>query len=144
MMNQDTVNLLQQCNAGCKNATDSMEQVRSFIQDENFAKLIAEYDKKHIDLGDECHRLLNEGGVDEKDPSAAAKAFSWIGTEVKLMMDDSTKKIAELMVDGCNMGIKSVSAYRNQYRTASPESIRLAQHLIDTERNFMNDLLAYL
>lgn len=144
MMNQDTVGLLQQCNAGCKNATNSMEQVRPYITNENFGRLIEDYDKKHIDLGDECHRLLNDGGYDEKDPSAMAKAMSWVGTEVKLAVDDSTNRIAELMTDGCHMGIKSVGKYRNQYRAASEESQRLARHLIDTEQAFMNDLLEYL
>ena len=143
-MNQDTIEILQQCNSGCKNATNSMEQVEPYIKDEHLKQLIESYDKKHISLGDECHQMLNAGGVDEKDPSAATKAFSWLGTELKLMTDDSSHKIAELMVDGCNMGIKTISAYRNQYNCASPESDRLAQHLVDTEQAFMKDLLTYL
>ena len=143
-MNQDTINLLQQCNAGCKNATNSMEQVTPFIKDESFHQLIADYDRKHIALGDECHKLLAQCGEEEKDPSTVTKAFSWLGTEMKMLADDSTKKIAELMMDGCHMGIKSVGGYCNQYRSATPESMRLARHLIETEQTFQKDLLTYL
>lgn len=34
-MNEDTINLLQECNAGCKSATNSMEQVLPYIKNEN-------------------------------------------------------------------------------------------------------------
>lgn len=143
-MNEDSKELLRECNSGCKNATNSMEQVLSLVKDEALRKLIEDYDKKHIALGEECHRLLEEGGEEEKDPSAAAKVFSWLGTEMKLMTDTSGQKIAALMMDGCAMGIKSIGAARNHYSCASPESIRSADHLIDTELNFMKDLLRYL
>ena len=48
------------------------------------------------------------------------------------------------MIDGCNMGIKSVSEYINKYKTASAESMDLAKKLVKTEQEFMNDLLIYI
>lgn len=144
VMNDDTINLLKECNAGCKSATNSMEQVQQYMNDENLKILIDEYNDKHIKLGDECHQMLNELEEEEKDPSTMAKAFSWFSTEVKLMMDDSSHKIADLMIDGCNMGIKSVSEYINKYNTASNESMDLAKRLVKIEQDFMSMLLIYL
>lgn len=143
-MNEDTVKLLKECNAGCKSATNSMEQVQPFISNEKFKAIIDNYNNKHIQIGDECHQLLNQTGEDEKDPKASAKIFSWISTELKLMVNDDTKKIADIMVDGCNMGIKSLSKYLNQYTSASSESIDLVKRLITLEKDFMNDLLGFL
>lgn len=60
------------------------------------------------------------------------------------MVNDDTKKIADIMVDGCNMGIKSLSKYLNQYTSASSESIDLVKRLITLEKDFMNDLLGFL
>ena len=144
MMNDDTIKLLKECNAGCKSATNSMEQVLQYINNEDLKALIDEYNDKHIKLGDECHQMLNELDEEEKDPKPMAKAFSWISTELKLMMDDTSHKIADLMIDGCNMGIKSVSKYINQYKTASKESIELANKLVTIEQEFMNKLLKFL
>jgi len=48
------------------------------------------------------------------------------------------------MIDGCNMGIKSVSEYINKYKTASKESVDLAKKLVKAEQEFMNELLGYL
>lgn len=143
-MNDDTIILLKECNSGCKNATNSMEQVSSYIHDVNFQDLISKYNKKHIDIGDKCHTLLNNIGKSEEDPTMMAKAFAKFSTDIKLMINDDTTKIAELMVDGCNMGIKSISKVLNQCHNASMESIHLAKSLISIEQDFMDNLLAYL
>ena len=143
-MSNDAVKLLRECNAGCKSATNSMEQVLRYLDNEDLKNLIDEYNDKHIKLGDECHQMLNELDEEEKDPDKMAKTFSWISTEVKLMMDDNSQKIAELMIDGCNLGIKSLSKYINQYKNASNESVDLAKRLIKIEQEFMNELLKYL
>jgi hypothetical protein len=143
-MNEDTINLLKECNAGCKSGTNSMEQVLPYIENENLKSIIDEYNDKHIKIGDECHQMLNEYHEEEKDPQVSAKAFSWISTEMKLMMNNDTHKIADIMIDGCNMGIKSVSEYINKYKTASKGSMGLANKLVKTEQEFMNELLGYL
>lgn len=143
-MNEDTIYLLKECNAGCKSATNSMEQVRPYISNEKLLSIINEYNDKHIKLGDECHQMLNEYNEEEKDPQVTAKAFSWISTEMKLMMNNDTHKIANIMIDGCNMGIKSVSKYINKYEAASNESMNLAKKLVKMEQEFMNVMLEYL
>ena len=143
-MNEDTINLLKECNAGCKSGTNSMEQVQPYIKNEKLRSIIDEYNDKHIKIGDECHQMLNVYQEEEKDPQVSAKAFSWISTEMKLMINNDDHKIADIMTDGCNMGIKSVSEYINKYKTASKESVELAKKLVKTEQEFMNELLGYL
>lgn len=143
-MNDDTIKLLRECNAGCKSATNSMEQVMSYIKDTKLKDLITSYNEKHIRIGDNCHTLLNSVGEDEKDPAAMAKVMSWFSTEMKLMINDDDAKIAEIMIDGCNMGIKSLSRYLHQYKGADSESIHLTEKLIKIEQDFMKELLVYL
>lgn len=143
-MNEDTINLLKECNAGCKSATNSMEQVKPYIENENLKSIIDNYNDKHIRIGDECHQMLNKYHEEEKDPQAIAKAFSWISTEMKLMIKGNSHEVADIMIDGCNMGIKSVSKYINEYKNASNESINLAKSIVKVEQEFMNELLAYL
>ena len=143
-MNSDTINLLKECNAGCKSATNSMEQVLGYVEDNKLKDIINDYNQKHIKLGDECHNLLNKYGSNEKDPQTMAKAMSFISTEIKMMTDNKTKKAAEIMMDGCNMGIKSVSGYMNQYSHANPESVSMANKIVKLEQSFMEDLRSFL
>lgn len=144
VMDNDTVNLLKECNAGCKSATNSMEQVLEYVKNEKLRSLIESYNDRHIKIGDECHAMLNELGEDEKDPQKIPAMMAKVGTDMKLMMENSTHKIAELLIDGCNMGIKSLCEYINKYTTADEKCIKLARKLVKEEQEFMNDLLEYL
>lgn len=143
-MNEDTIKLLKECNAGCKMATNSMEQVQPYLKDKRLKAIIDRYNEQHIRLGDECHQLLNMYHEEEKDPNRIQKVFSSVSTDIKLMVNDDTHKIAELMIDGCHMGIKSLSENINKYKLASIESIDIAHRLIKYEQDFMNELLEFL
>lgn len=107
-------------------------------------QIINKYNDKHIKIGDECHQMLNAYHEEEKDPGIIGKTSAWISTEIKLEMNNDTDRIADLMIDGCNMGIKSVSKYINKYKNASNESMDLAKDLVKMEQEFMNELLGYL
>lgn len=143
-MNEDTICLLKECDAGCKMATNSMEQVMQYIESEQLRKLIDKYNKSHIKLGEECTRLLKKEDEEEKDPSVMAKTFSELSTKVKLLINDDTNKIAKIMIDGCNMGIQSLSEYINKYTNASNEIIDLAKKLVRVEQDFMDELRVFL
>ncbi len=144
MMNEDTVCLLKECNSGCKSATNSMEQVMGYVKNNKLKQLIEKYNDKHIKIGDECHDMLNEMDEKEKDPSKIASMFAEMGTDMKLMMENSTHKAADLLVDGCTMGIKSLSEYINKYTTADENVVNLTRKLIRLEQDFMEELLEFL
>lgn len=143
-MIDDTKKLLKECNAGCKSATNSLEQVIEFVKDSEFKKLLENYNKKHVDIGDKCHELLNNINEDEKDPQTIAKTMAWFSTEIKLMLDNTNAEIADLLIDGCNMGIKSLNKYINSYPSASSNVVDLTKKLIEIEENMREDLYKYL
>ena len=144
MKNFDTISLLKACNQGCKYATNSIENLYSHIKDDNFRDLVDDYNGKHVKIGDRCHELLNKYGADEKDPKPMSAMFAKMGVDLKMMADDSSEKVAEMLLDGCHMGIKSIGKYMNKYDCASDDSRKLAKELIDVEENFMKDLIGYI
>ena len=73
-----------------------------------------------------------------------AKGMSWIKTNVKLAMDESDGTIADLMTDGCNMGVKSLSRYLNQYKAADEKSKSIAKRLIKIEERLTEDVRPFL
>ena len=93
VMEKQTVELLKECNSGCKMGINSMNQVREYVMDEKLAKVLKEYDEKHKKLEKETSKLLAEFGKDEKEPEKIATAFSWISTEMKLMIKDDASQI---------------------------------------------------
>lgn len=125
-------------------AISSMNQVKESIQEEKLLKVIDEYDKKHRKLEDKISILLNESENAEKEPKKMAEVYSWVSTEMKLMIRDDSHEIAKIMMNGCNMGIQSLSRYINEYGNASAESLSIAKELVKAEEEFMKELKQFL
>lgn len=138
--NGDTVALLKECNAGSKMATSSIEQISEYVTTPEFQEMLHKYNAQHVKLGDECHTLLNEAGADEKDPHPMAKAMSWVTAEMKLKMNGDEKKAAGILMDGCSMGIKSLSEYLNQYSDADDDAKRICEDLRKLEEDMLEEL----
>ncbi|MGI6070586.1 MAG: hypothetical protein ACOYBE_09180 [Blautia sp.] len=144
MMNEDTKKLLEECTVGCKMGLSSMDQVEDLLQDGELKQVIDTYRVRHEEMDREASELLQRSGEEPKEPGMAATAFSWLTTEMKLMMKDDHHQIAKLMMDGCNMGIQSISENANRYTGASEEAKNVASRLVQTEESFMKDLTRFI
>lgn len=143
-MQNDTIELLKECNAGVKTAVNSLKEVEERIQQQELKEIIQKSIEEHTKIGDKTHELLNEYGASEKDPSPMADAMSWLKINVKYSIDPTDHEIASLMIDGCNMGIKSVSEYLNRYEQADNKVRGLVQDLIELEKKLTDRLRVYL
>lgn len=143
-VSQDTVELLKECDAGCKMAIDSMEQISKYVTNNQLKTLITKYNGEHIRLEEDIHRMLNNIGEEEKEPNPIAKASSWITSEVKMMMKGDTHEAASLLTDGCNMGIKSLCEYKNNYKAADEKSVNMCEKLCNIETKMVEELQAFL
>ncbi|MGN1419192.1 MAG: hypothetical protein ACI4W6_07670 [Acutalibacteraceae bacterium] len=143
-MSDDTIHLLKECDSGTKTAVNSIREVLDNVKDDELLKLLTDSIKKHEKIGDETHEMLSSLGESEKEPSAMARAASWLKINAKLMEDPSDQTIAALMTDGCNMGIKQISIYKNKYPAADKKAKQLAQKLVSQEQSLLDDLRKYL
>ncbi len=144
MANQDTIHLLKECDAGTKMAVSSIEEVIDKIRSGRLRELLVESRKHHEKLASEIHSFLSKYRSEEKEPAPMAKGMSWLKTNMKLTMDESDATIADLITDGCNMGIKSLHRYLNQYRGADSESKDICRRLVSIEEKLGQDLRCYL
>lgn len=144
MDNTETIRLLKECDAGSKMAVSSIDEVLEKVQDSGMKQLLQESKEHHEKLGNEIHSLLNNYGSEEKDPNPMAKSMSWMKTNMKMTMDNSDATVADLITDGCNMGVKSLNRYMNQYPMADNESKKLCGKLVSIEEQLCKDLRKYL
>ncbi len=144
MIEQDTIKLLRECDAGVKMGMDSIEDVLDNVESESLKNYLETCRCGHEKLDKEIQNLLECYDDEGKDPSAMSKGMSWMKTNAKLMLDNSDATIADLMTDGCNMGVKSLSRYLNQYKAADEQSKDIAKRLISLEDRLAVDIRPYL
>lgn len=144
IMESETVELLKECNSGCKMARNSMEQIMEYIKDPKQADIINAYERKHQEIENKISELLMKNGEIKESPSLMASAMSWFTTEMKMSLHNNGKQAAKIMMDGCNMGIQSVTEYINKNQSASKESIQLAKDLVKIEEEFMQEMKQFL
>ncbi|MBQ6706520.1 MAG: hypothetical protein IJN07_03300 [Clostridia bacterium] len=140
----DTEKLLKECDAGSKTAVNSIEAVIDRTESEGLHQLLVEALDTHKRLGQEIHDLLNQHAEKGKEPNVMARSMAKMKIEMKMLQENSDHTVADLMIDGCNMGIKSLSEYINQYQKADKASRDIAARLVNAEQTFMDRLRMYL
>ena len=144
MIEQDTIKLLRECDSGVKMGISSIEDVLKYVHSDKMQNCLLECKSEHEKLNNEMQQILFKYKDEGKEPNPIAKGMSWIKTNMKLGMDESDKTVADLMTDGCNMGVKSLSNYLNQYEAADEVSKDIAKRLIHLEANLATDIRRYL
>lgn len=144
MIENDTIELLKECNAGVKMGVTGIDEVFDKIKNEKFKERLQVSKEEHQRLGSETHELLNRYHDSGKEPNIMTKSMSWIKTNVALAMEKSDHMAADLLTDGCNMGIKSLNRYLNKYEAAEEKAKDIAKRLVNIEEDLVRDIRSYL
>ena len=144
MIEQDTIRLLRECDAGVKMGVSSIEDVLDNVKSKKLEKYLTDCKNEHDKLQTEIDEQLQRFGDEGKNPNPIAKGMSWVKTNMKLSFDDSDSTIADLMTDGCNMGVKSLNKCLNEYEAADEVSKDITKRLINLEQRLALDIRGYL
>ena len=144
MIEQDTIKLLRECDAGVKMGIASIDDVMDYVENKELKKQLNECKDQHAVLAREIEEELNRFHDDGKEPNPMAKGMSWMKTNIKLVVNESDNTIADLMTDGCDMGVKSINKYLNKYEAADEKSKDICKRLINLEEKLRTQMKEYL
>ncbi len=144
MVEQDTIKLLRECDAGTKMGISSIDDVIDKVKSDSLMQYLADCRNRHVRLEEEIQVLLENYQDDGKEPALISEAMSHMKTAFKLAVEKSDETIADLMTDGCNMGVKSLNKYLNQYEAASEKAKDICKKLIALEEELCKDIKSYL
>ncbi len=144
MIEQDTIRLLRECDAGVDMGVEALDEVIDRVESEKLKQILSKCREEHEKLEGEIDKLLEKYKDDGKDGEMIAKGMSWMKTNMKMMMDKSDNTVADLMTDGCNMGVKSLNKYLNKYKAADEVSKDIAKRLINLEQELALDIREFL
>ena len=143
-MKNDTIRLLGECDAGCQMAITAIDEVLPSVTDPHLRKTLHMSRSAHKDLRCRTQNLLHACHAPGKKPNPIATGMSWLKTNAKLTFKPGDASVADLVVSGCNMGIKNLHKYQNQYVGADLPSKHVADELIGLEADLANSLYPYL
>jgi hypothetical protein len=144
MVEHDTIRLLRECDAGVKMGISSIDEVLEYVSSSELREKLSICKDEHVKLKSETEELLKKYKDYGKDPNPIAKGMSWMKTNMKLVMNESDHTISDLITDGCNMGVKSLNKYLNQYKAADEVSKDITKRLINLEEKLAIDIRKFL
>ena len=140
----DTISLLKECDAGIKMGLAAIDEVIEYVQDPELKSKLINYKGDYEFLQNEIQKMLKSFDKEGKEPNPLAKGMSKVKTGLKLTFNKSDATIADLMTEGCNMGVKSLNKYLNQYKGAQDDAKELCKKLIRLMDNQEFDVRKYL
>ncbi|MBR5321784.1 MAG: hypothetical protein IKU41_08100 [Clostridia bacterium] len=144
MIEQDTIKLLRECDAGIKMGVSSIDDVLGYVKSDRLKKDLEDSKDEHKKLDMDLQELLCQYHDDGKEPNPMAKGMSWLKTNMKLVMNESDNTIADLITEGCNMGVKSLNKYLNEYVAADEKSKDICKRLINLEEDLTIQMRQFL
>ena len=144
MINHDTIELLRECDAGIQMGISTIDEVKEHVSNPEFLTKLDDYQREYAQLQNEIQGVLHSYHEEGKDPNPLAKGMAWLKTNVTISVKESDATIADLITDGCNMGVKSLNKYLNQYQGADGRSKDFARRLIELQDRQLKEIRQYL
>lgn len=144
MIEQDTIKLLRECDQGIKMGVSSIEDTLKYVRSRELKRVLENSKKSHSEINSELLKLLDIYHDSGKEPPVMVQAMSKIKSSVKLQFEGNDSASAELIIDGCNMGVKSLSRYLNKYKAADERSKDLTKRLISLEEELSVQMRKFL
>jgi len=140
------VNVLDELSKGCCMGKDAIHFILEKVEDDSLKKELNIQYNKYEEIFNKICKLYPEYNTSDEEPhktNAMNKAMTWYGIEMKTFMDNSTSKIAELLLQGTNMGI--IEGRRLLNHKHSDEQVNnLVQEYVDMQEAAVENLKQFL
>ncbi|MBQ9979462.1 MAG: hypothetical protein IJP23_00150 [Oscillospiraceae bacterium] len=144
MKSNDTVRLLRECESGVKMGIESINEGILKARGNDLKLVLESSLSHHKNFISEINGQLCQHEEPGKEPPVLPRAASWLKTEAMTAMKPTDSTVAELMSDGCTMGVKSLTKYLNQYKAADTASRELTRKIIAEEESLGKNLRPFL
>ena len=144
MIEHDTIELLRECDAGIQMGISAIDEVKDHVINDEFRMQLDGYQREYAELQNEIQGLLHTYHDEGKDPNPIAKGMAWMKTNMTVAFNEEDSAIADIITDGCNMGIKSLNKYINQYKAADGRAKDFTKRLINLQERQLEGMRQYL
>lgn len=144
MKDKKNVELLDELNKGCCMGSDAIKVIIEKIEDDDFEETVEDLLEEYEDLTEKINK--NYSKYSDKDPdetTAMNKAMTWYGIQIRTITDSSTTKLAELLLQGLNMGVIDGKKMLN-HEDADKKTLGLIKEYVDMQEKYVEKIKKFL
>lgn len=141
---KNEANVLDEINKGACMGMDAISFIMDKVKDEKLKEELDVQYNKYKEISDEICELYPE--YSKKEPhetNAMNKFMTWSGIEMKTMIDDTTSKLAEMLMQGTNMGIIEGRRLLND-KKMDKDVHRIVQKYVEMQEAAVENLKRFL
>lgn len=139
-MDKNEINVLDELNKGACMGMDAIHFVLDKVEDEKLKYILNEQYEKYKSISSKINELYPG---EPQETNVINKALTWYGVEMKTLMDNSSSKIAELLLQGTNMGIIEGRKLLN-HKDIDGKVCKLVQEYVDMQEDSVEKLKKFL
>ena len=144
-MENQNLNILDEVNKGATMGMDAISYVSEKVEDNDFKKVLDTEYNKYKDISNRVNNLYdNYSSKEPHKTNAMNKMMTWYGIQMKTMVDDTTSKISELLMQGTNMGIIEGRRLLNQNQNIEPDVKNILNDFVVMQEDSVETLKMYL
>lgn len=129
----------------CQMGIDSLEKLKKYVDDTDMQKEINEELQAYQERYAKAKKVICECGGEIKPVPCMQKIMACIGVKFNAMMDNTTSHIAEMLIQGTNMGIIELTKIKNSNPSAEEDKLLdVVNDLLDFEIGRLDKLKKFL
>ena len=124
--------------------SDAVKFILEKIEGKKFKKVCEDLLEEYEDLEERINKVY--GKYSDKDPhetNAMNKAMTWYGIQMRTMTDDSASKLAEMLLQGLNMGVIEGRRLLNQ-KDGDDKVLELVSDYVDMQEKYVEEMKEFL
>ena len=138
------INVLDELNKGACMGRDAIHFIMDKVKDDGLKQELNRQYAKYKEINERICKLYPEYNEGEPHKTGTMnKIMTWYGIEMKTLIDDSTSKIAELLMQGTNMGIIEGRRLLND-KNMDSEVHKIVQEYVTMQEDAIEKLKQFL
>lgn len=144
MDDYENIKVLEELHKGAKMGMDSISFVSEKVKDSEFKDNLSFQYTEYSQFLDRINKLYENYGEIPEENAMGQKVMSWTGIQMNTLNDKSTSHLAELLIQGTDMGIIKGRRLLNSNPNISEDVKSLLNNFVSTQENSITQLKKFL
>ena len=144
MKEENNIDILDELNKGCCMGSDAIKFILEKIENRKFADICEKLLEQYEDMEEKINKVYDNYSDDEPhETNTMNKVMTWSGIQMRTMTDDSDSKLAEMLLQGLNMGIIEGRRLLN-HKDEDSKVNDLMQEYVDLQEKYVEKIKEFL